>query len=282
MQILTDPQELAALCRQWHAAGEDIALVPTMGYYHAGHEDLMSHARGLARRLVVSLFVNPAQFGPNEDLAAYPRDTERDSAIAHRLGADVLFKPEPGSMYAEDHATWVEVPDLARGLCGQSRPIHFRGVCTVVLKLFMLSQADVAVFGQKDWQQQAIIRRMVRDLDLPVRIETRPTVRESDGLALSSRNVYLAPEEREQAPQIRQGLMRARELAQSGENRVAVIRDAVLEYWAKHLPLGRLDYLTIVHPENITTLDAVDGPALMACAVRMGKARLIDNILLRP
>ena len=159
MQILTNPQELAAQCRAWHAQGEDIALVPTMGYYHAGHEDLMVHARGLAKRLVVSLFVNPAQFGPGEDLEAYPRNAERDAAIAESRGADVLFMPEPGSMYAPDHATWVEVPELAKGLCGQSRPIHFRGVCTVVLKLFMLTRADVAVFGQKDWQQQAIIRR---------------------------------------------------------------------------------------------------------------------------
>lgn len=263
-------------------AGDDIALVPTMGYYHAGHEDLMRHARGLARRMVVSLFVNPTQFGPDEDLAAYPRDAERDAAIARGLGADALFMPEAGGMYAADHATWVEVPELSRGLCGQSRPIHFRGVCTVVLKLFMLSQADVAVFGQKDWQQQAIIRRMVRDLDLPVRIESRPTVREADGLALSSRNVYLTPEERAQAPHIRQGLLLARTLAAGGETRATVLRDAVLAHWAGHLPLGRLDYLSIVHPENLAALETVDGPALMACAVRMGKARLIDNILLRP
>lgn len=282
MQILTSPQELAALCRQWHTAGDDIALVPTMGYYHAGHMDLMRHARGLARRMVVSLFVNPAQFGPDEDLAAYPRDAERDATIARELGADALFMPEPGSMYAADHATWVEVPELARGLCGQSRPIHFRGVCTVVLKLFMLSQADVAVFGQKDWQQQAIIRRMVRDLNLPVRIESRPTVREEDGLALSSRNVYLSPEERAQAPHIQQGLLLARSLVEGGENRVPVIRDVVLAHWVRHLPLGRLDYLSIVHPQTLAALDTTDGPALMACAVHMGKARLIDNILLRP
>ncbi|MDE5879392.1 MAG: pantoate--beta-alanine ligase, partial [Desulfovibrio sp.] len=145
MQIFTDPQALAAQCRAWHAAGEDIALVPTMGYYHAGHEDLMSFARGLAKRLVVSLFVNPTQFGPNEDLAAYPRDAARDTVIAEAHGADALFMPEPGAMYAPDHATWVEVPELAKGLCGASRPIHFRGVCTVVLKLFLLTGADVAV-----------------------------------------------------------------------------------------------------------------------------------------
>ena len=180
MQIITSPQELAATCLAWHKDGDDIALVPTMGYYHAGHEDLMSYGRTLAKRLVVSLFVNPAQFGPGEDLDAYPRDADHDADIAAKHGADVLFMPEPASMYAQDHATWVDVPELSRGLCGASRPIHFRGVCTVVLKLFMLTQANVAVFGQKDWQQQAILRRMVRDLNVPVRIETRETVREAD------------------------------------------------------------------------------------------------------
>lgn len=281
MQILSTPLDLAAQCRLWHAQGENVALVPTMGYYHAGHEDLMTHARGLAKRLVVSLFVNPAQFGPGEDLEAYPRDAERDAAIAASHGADVLFMPEPGSMYAPDHATWVEVPELAKGLCGQSRPIHFRGVCTVVLKLFLLTQADVAVFGQKDWQQQAIIRRMVRDLNVGTRIETRPTTREADGLALSSRNVYMTAEERAQAPEIRAALLYAQKLTQEGEKSAALLREAVLRRWAERLPLGRLDYLSIVHPESMAPLSTVDGPALMACAVRMGKARLIDNILLR-
>ena len=281
MQIFTDPQALAAQCRAWHAAGEDIALVPTMGYYHAGHEDLMAHARGLARRLVVSLFVNPAQFGPNEDLAAYPRDAARDSAIAEAHGADALFMPEPSAMYAADHATWVEVPELAKGLCGVSRPIHFRGVCTVVLKLFLLTGADVAVFGQKDWQQQAIIRRMVRDLNVPVRIEARPTTREADGLAMSSRNVYLSPEERAAAPQIRQALLAAREAARTGETDAGRLKELVLRHWREHMPAGVPDYLEIVHPESLEPLKSVTGPALMACAVQLGKARLIDNILLR-
>ena len=236
MQILTTPHELEAQCRAWRKAGDDIALVPTMGYYHAGHEDLMTHARGLARRLVVSLFVNPTQFGPGEDLEAYPRDPERDAAIAAAHGADVLFRPEPGLMYAPDHATWVEVPELAKGLCGQTRP-------------FLLTGADVAVFGQKDWQQQAILRRMARDLNVPVRIVTRPTVREADGLALSSRNLYLTPEERAQAPEIRQGLLYARKLAEEGETSVSLLREAVLRRWAERLPLGRLDYLSVVHPE---------------------------------
>ncbi|MBD5626913.1 MAG: pantoate--beta-alanine ligase [Desulfovibrio sp.] len=281
MQIFTDPQALAAQCRAWHAEGDDIALVPTMGYYHAGHEDLMAYARGLARRLVVSLFVNPAQFGPNEDLAAYPRDAARDTAIAASHGADALFMPEPSAMYAPDHATWVEVPELAKGLCGVDRPIHFRGVCTVVLKLFLLTGADVAVFGEKDWQQQAIIRRMVRDLNVPTRIEARPTTREADGLAMSSRNVYLTPEERAAAPQIRAALLEAREAAAAGETDVARLRELVLARWREKMPAGKPDYLEIVHPESLEPLESVDGPALMACAVKLGKARLIDNILLR-
>ena len=282
MQIFTNPRELAAQCKAWHCAGDDIALVPTMGYYHQGHEDLMAYARTQAKRLVVSLFVNPTQFGPGEDLEAYPRNAERDADIARSHGADALFMPQPETMYAPDHATWVEVPELSRGLCGLTRPVHFRGVCTVVLKLFMLTGADVAVFGQKDWQQQAVLRRMVRDLDVPVRIETRETVREADGLALSSRNVYLSPDERAHAPEIRKALLYAQKLAQNGETSVKLLREAVLRRWAEFLPMGRLDYLSIVHPESMAPLTEVTGPALMACAVRMGKARLIDNILLRP
>jgi len=282
MQIFTNPRELAAQCKAWHCAGDDIALVPTMGYYHQGHEDLMAYARTQAKRLVVSLFVNPTQFGPGEDLEEYPRNAERDADIARSHGADALFMPQPETMYAQDHATWVEVPELSRGLCGLTRPVHFRGVCTVVLKLFMLTGADVAVFGQKDWQQQAVLRRMVRDLDVPVRIETRETVREADGLALSSRNVYLSPDERAHAPEIRKALLYAQKLAQNGEISVKLLREAVLRRWAEFLPMGRLDYLSIVHPESMAPLTEVTGPALMACAVRMGKARLIDNILLRP
>jgi len=282
MQIFTNPRELAAQCKAWHCAGDDIALVPTMGYYHQGHEDLMAYARTQAKRLVVSLFVNPTQFGPGEDLEAYPRNAERDADIARSHGADALFMPQPETMYAQDHATWVEVPELSRGLCGLTRPVHFRGVCTVVLKLFMLTGAEVAVFGQKDWQQQAVLRRMVRDLDVPVRIETRETVREADGLALSSRNVYLSPDERAHAPEIRKALLYAQKLAQNGETSVKLLREAVLRRWAEFLPMGRLDYLSIVHPESMAPLTEVTGPALMACAVRMGKARLIDNILLRP
>lgn len=280
MQILSSADALRDLCRRWHGEGRTIALVPTMGYYHAGHASLMDKARELGDRVVVSLFVNPTQFGPNEDYEAYPRDPERDSAIAREHGADALFMPQPSELYAPDAATWVEVPEMSQVLCGASRPIHFRGVCTVCTKLFMLTQADYAVFGDKDWQQQAILRRMVRDLFFPVTIVGVPVARAEDGLALSSRNVYLTPEERAQAPEIYRGLQYARELAGRGETSAAVLRDAVLRRWAGRLPLGRLDYLQVVDSFSLEPVDTLSGPATMACAVKMGKARLIDNIRL--
>ena len=281
MQIVKTAKELSELCRSWHRDGQTVALVPTMGYYHDGHAALMDKARGLGDKVVVSLFVNPTQFGPNEDYASYPRDFERDRAVAEAHGADALFAPEPAELYAPDAATWVEVPEMSAVLCGASRPIHFRGVCTVCTKLFMLTQADYAVFGEKDWQQQAILRRMVRDLFYPVTIVSVPIQRAEDGLALSSRNVYLTEEERAQAPEIQAGLRYARSLVEQGETRVSVLRDAVLRRWASRLPLGRLDYLYVVDPVSLATLDEVKGPALMACAVKVGKARLIDNILLK-
>ena len=279
MEIIKQPSELFAACASLRSQAQTICLVPTMGYYHAGHEDLMSYGRTLADKLVVSLFVNPTQFGPNEDLSSYPKNHERDLAIAEKHGVDMVFLPNPEEMYAPDHATWVEVPSLSKVLCGLSRPIHFRGVCTVVLKLFNLSQANFAVFGQKDWQQQAIIKRMVRDLNVPIQIHTRPTVRENDGLALSSRNVYLSPTERACAPAIYQGLLEAKDLVLKGERRVAFLRDYILNFWAKNIPEGRLDYLSFVHPESLEALEEIQDQALIACAVRLGKARLIDNIL---
>ncbi len=280
MNIIKTSSELSSICRQWHKEGSSIVLVPTMGYYHAGHAALMDTARTLGDKVVVSLFVNPTQFGPNEDYASYPHDLERDAAVAEARHVDLLFAPEPPELYAQDAATWVEVPEMSRLLCGISRPIHFRGVCTVCTKLFMLTQADCAVFGDKDWQQQAILRRMVRDLFYPVRIVGVPIVRDKDGLALSSRNVYLTAEERAQAPEIYAGLEYARHLVQRGETRASVLKDAVLLRWASRLPLGRLDYLQVIDSDNLTQIDEISGPVTMACAVKMGKARLIDNIRL--
>ena len=265
---------------EWRFLGQRLALVPTMGAHHAGHQSLIRAAKASGARVLVSLFVNPAQFGPGEDLAAYPRNPERDAELAGAAGADVLFMPDPHAMYAPEHATWVEAPALARKLCGLSRPEHFRGVCTVVLKLLLLSQATLAVFGEKDWQQLAIIRRMVRDFNIPVEILGCPTIRETDGLALSSRNAYLTSEERAQASQLQAGLQQARELARRGERSASVLYAAVRAYWTGHLPLGREEYLSLVHPHSLENMDTLGESAVMACAVRLGKARLIDNILL--
>lgn len=282
MQILTQAEQLQAQCQQWRAEGQSIALVPTMGFYHAGHEDLMRHGRTLADKLVVSLFVNPTQFGPTEDLSTYPRDLAKDTALVESVGADILFTPSPESMYAADHATWITVPELAQALCGVTRPVHFRGVCTVVMKLFLLSQATVAVFGEKDWQQLAIIRRMVRDCCVPIRIVGRPTVREADGLALSSRNAYLTPAERAQAPEIRRGLEWACEQVAKGERSVSALTASLLARFAARLPQGRVDYLSVVDSVSLRPLETLENSptATLACAVYMGKARLIDNIQL--
>ncbi|MDO5536139.1 MAG: pantoate--beta-alanine ligase [Desulfovibrionaceae bacterium] len=280
MQIIKTAKELSETCRQWHREGKSVVLVPTMGYYHEGHASLMDKARTLGDKVVVSLFVNPTQFGPNEDYASYPRDLERDAAIAGEHGADLLFTPEPSELYAPDAATWVEVPEMSNLLCGITRPIHFRGVCTVCTKLFMLTQADYAVFGDKDWQQQAILRRMVRDLFYPVQIVGVPIVRAEDGLALSSRNVYLTEEERAQAPEIHRALDYARTMVAHGETKASALKDAVLRRWASKLPLGRLDYLQVIDSNSLAQVDEITGPATMACAVKMGKARLIDNIRL--
>ncbi|MGE4553431.1 MAG: pantoate--beta-alanine ligase [Desulfovibrionaceae bacterium] len=280
MDIIHDPKELRRRTRAWRAEGRRVALVPTMGYFHAGHLALMDRARTLADRVVVSLFVNPTQFGPTEDLDRYPRDLDHDSALAAEHGVDLLFAPEPGAMYAENHAAWIEVPALGRHLCGAQRPIHFRGVCTVVAKLFHLTAADVAVFGQKDWQQLAILRRMVRDLDFDVELVGQPIVREADGLALSSRNVFLDPEERAQAPEIHAGLEKLRAMAAAGQADSAVLLAAFREHLAERLPLGRIDYAEIVDCDDIVPVPRIKGRALAAVAVQLRRARLIDNMVL--
>lgn len=280
MQIITDPQELQKQCLAWRAQGKRIGLVPTMGYLHDGHLALMDTARSDCDTLVVSLFVNPTQFGENEDLDKYPHDFEGDRAKAKSHGADVLFAPDPATMYQPDHATWIDVPDLGRHLCGASRPGHFRGVCTVVTKLFMLAQPHMAVFGRKDWQQLAVIRRMVRDLDMPVEVIGHEIVREADGLAMSSRNAYLSDEERKAAPNIRKGLLATAKMVQDGERNVRIVKAFLSDRLSEGLPMGTIDYVEIVDPEAITPVDEISGPALAAVAVRVGKARLIDNILI--
>ncbi|KHK02392.1 pantoate--beta-alanine ligase [Desulfovibrio sp. TomC] len=277
MDIITEPSALGERAREWTRAGRTVGFVPTMGYLHAGHESLMALARKRAEVVVASVFVNPTQFGPGEDLEAYPRDPERDAALAKRVGVDVLFTPQAEAMYAPEAATWVEAPSLARHLCGASRPTHFRGVCTVVAKLFLLVRPTVAVFGQKDWQQLAIIRRMNADLGFGVEIVGAPIVRESDGLALSSRNVRLTPAERAEAVGISRGLALAEAMVQSGERDAGRIVAEVRARYATDMPSGVVDYLECVDPAAIEPVAAIAGPVLFAAAVKFAAVRLIDN-----
>ncbi len=277
MEIVTEPEQIRATCWQWRGDGVRVALVPTMGYFHEGHLSLMRQARQQADKLVVSLFVNPTQFGPNEDLASYPRDMERDSRFAADNGVDILFTPNTGEMYPAGSDTWVQTPTLASGLCGKTRANHFKGVATVVSKLLVLTVPHVAVFGEKDWQQLVIIRRMVKDLWLPVEIIGHPTVRENDGLALSSRNVYLSDSERAQAPQIKKGLDLAAEMVRCGERSVETLVNAVRQYYTTQMPLAAIDYIEIVGSESLEPLATLDGKTRIAVAVRFGAARLIDN-----
>lgn len=280
MQLVLEPKEIQEWSTRERCLGKILALVPTMGFFHEGHLALMRWAREHCDVLMVSLFVNPTQFAPHEDFKSYPRDLPRDTRLAREQGADVLFTPTSESMFARDHATWVETPALCRGLCAAGRPAHFRGVATVVTKLFLLTNPSLAVFGEKDWQQLAVIRQMTRDLNMPVKIIGRPTVREADGLAMSSRNVYLSPEERVQAPTIYQGLLQIKQRAQQGEVDAGMLLADLGEVYALKMPLAKVEYLTLVDQDQLFPLKEVRGPALLAVAVRFGKARLIDNILI--
>ncbi len=278
MQTMTTPKALQEYCLAARQQGKTIAVIPTMGFFHAGHESLMSKGRQLADILIVTLFVNPTQFGPTEDLSAYPRKPEQDADIAHSHGTDILFTPSVEDMYLPDHATWVEVPTLAAGLCGQSRPVHFRGVCTVVTKLLLLTQAHFAVFGEKDWQQLAIVRKLVKDLHIPTEVVGIPTLREADGLALSSRNAYLTAEERAKAPQFFAGLTLARDMYQHGVSCVDQLASAIRAHWREHLSLGREDYLTFFHAQSLEPVTQATHDTRLAAAMYLGRARIIDNI----
>lgn len=279
MQVITDLQEMQNLAHVWRVRGERIALVPTMGYFHQGHLSLMAYGRTRSDHLVVSMFVNPTQFGPQEDLDRYPRDFERDCALAREVGVDLMFAPEADRMYPAGYQTYVTVTEVTQGLCGASRPTHFRGVATVVLKLFNLVQPHVAVFGEKDYQQLVTIKRMVTDLNLPVEIVGRPLIRESDGLALSSRNVYLKPNERLSALKLSQALFKARELAAQGERLRENLFTAVKSFFSHDASLS-LDYLALVDEQTLAEITEIQGQARLAVAAWVGKTRLIDNILL--
>lgn len=276
MKISGSIKETRAMVKEWKAQGLSVALVPTMGYLHEGHRSLIDRARKENDKVVVSIFVNPMQFGPTEDLDAYPRDLERDSKICEDGGVDLIFHPEVSEMYGPDFHGYVDMTVLPEKLCGASRPVHFRGVQTVVSKLFHIIPAQRAYFGQKDAQQLAIIRRMVIDLDFDIEIIGCPIIREDDGLAKSSRNTYLSADERAQAVILNQSLEEAMKAIEAGEKDAAKIKSVITEK-LNTCPLAKIDYVEVVSFDNIQPIDTVDGAVLIAIAVYIGTTRLIDN-----
>jgi pantoate--beta-alanine ligase len=279
MEVIKSPIEMQKLVNERRYQGVSIGFVPTMGFFHAGHVSLMETARRENDIVVVSIFVNPAQFGPGEDLAAYPRDLERDLAMANQAGVDYIFNPDVDAMYAQPYLTHVDVEGITEGLCGARRPGHFRGVATVVAKLFHIVPAQRAYFGMKDAQQVRVIEKMVQDLNMEVTIIRCPTVREPDGLAMSSRNMYLDPEERSSATILYQALLLAEKMAREGEWRSASITSAVTQL-IETKPGVKTEYIEIVDYETLQPVETLQGEVLIALAARVGAARLIDNILL--
>lgn len=276
MKIITTIEELRPIIKGWKREGLTVGLVPTMGYLHDGHKSLIVKAVAENDKVVVSDFVNPTQFGANEDLSSYPRDIERDAALCEAAGADIIFHPEPEEMYFPDKCTFVDMDKLTKGLCGKTRPVHFSGVCTVVSKLFNIVTPDRAYFGQKDAQQLAVIKRMVRDLNFDITIVGCPIVREADGLALSSRNTYLNEAERKAALILNKSLNLGKEMIEAGEKNAAKVREAIIKNMETE-PLAKVDYVEIVDAENLEPVQTIDVPVLVATAVYIGKTRLIDN-----
>ena len=272
IRTIRDMQDYADGIRR---QGETLGFVPTMGFLHEGHATLMREGKKHAQRVVVSIFVNPTQFGPNEDLAKYPRDFEGDSALCEREGVDAIFAPEAIEMYPAGAQTWVDVTELSQNHCGASRPGHFRGVATVVTKLFLAVKPHVALFGEKDYQQLAVIRQLVRDLNFDLKIVGVPTVRETDGLALSSRNKYLSADERRRALAISRGMRAAAAALQKGEHSVTALKTLVTA------PLreahAEIDYVNFVDADTLKAVDVIDDRAIILIAARFGTTRLIDN-----
>ena len=279
MQLIETIAEMKAWSRAARVSGATIGFVPTMGYLHEGHLSLMREAQAHADKLVVSIFVNPTQFGPNEDLAKYPRDLPRDTELCASVGVDAIFLPTPAMMYPDGYNTYVNVENLTSGLCGFSRPTHFRGVTTVVLKLFNIVDPDVAAFGCKDYQQLQVIKRMVTDLNLDLKILEGPTVREADGLAMSSRNKYLTAEQRGHALVLSKSLSLAHELYAAGERDPQVIVAAVKDLIGA-TPQCMIDYVELVDAQNLSAITTLAKPAVLALAVKVGSTRLIDNTVL--
>ncbi len=276
MNIVSSVAEVRAQVKEWRRLGLSVGLVPTMGYLHEGHKSLIVRAVAENDRVVVSDFVNPIQFGPGEDLESYPRDIEADARLCEAAGAHLVFHPRPEDMYAPDFCTYVDMYGLTEGLCGRTRPTHFRGVCTVVSKLFHIVAPDRAYFGQKDAQQLAVIRRMVRDLDFDIEIVGCPIVREQDGLAKSSRNTYLNAEERKAAVVLSRAVNLGRSMMEKGERSASVVL-ASMRALIESEPLARIDYVEMVDAFSMQPVDEARGSVLCAMAVYVGKTRLIDN-----
>lgn len=269
-------KEVREVIGNWKKRGFSVGLVPTMGYLHPGHISLIERARKENDMVVVSIFVNPIQFGPNEDLDTYPRDMTHDREVCEKAGAELIFAPQPSEMYPSENFAFVDIKELGDGLCGAKRPGHFRGVCTVVSKLFNIVLPNRAYFGEKDAQQLAIIRRMVKDLNIGTEIVSCPIVREADGLAMSSRNLYLSPEERKAALSISRSLSAAKELMRKGEKDALKIRETIVAGISAE-PLARIDYAEIVDSADLSPVQRIEKPVLAAVAVYFGKTRLIDN-----
>ncbi len=275
IELIEKPKEMQNFSESLRLSGKKIVFVPTMGYLHEGHLTLMREGRKRGDILVVSIFVNPTQFGPGEDYDRYPRDLERDIKLMEDIPVDIVFHPSVEDMYPEGYQTYVEVTEITKYLCGRSRPGHFRGVTTVVAKLFNIVKPHIAIFGMKDYQQLKVIERMVKDLNFDIEIVGVPIVREEDGLAMSSRNTYLSPEERVKALSIYRALEKAKELFRKGERNADKIRDLV-----SSMLEGEIDYVSVCDPESFEELDVIKDKALLAVAVKIGKARLIDNTIL--
>lgn len=278
MKIVGTVKEVREQVKEWKKQGLSVGFVPTMGYLHEGHKSLMDAARKGNDKVVVSIFVNPMQFGPTEDLATYPRDLDHDAALCESAGVDLIFHPEAEEMYEKDFCSFVDMTGLTEGLCGKTRPIHFRGVCTVVNKLFNIVTPDHAYFGQKDGQQLAVIKRMVRDLNMDIEIVGCPIVREEDGLAKSSRNTYLSSEERKAALILSKTVALGKELARTEKD-----ANKVVEAMKKNIetePLAKIDYVEAVDALSMAPVEKLEGTCMLAMAVYIGKTRLIDNTLI--
>lgn len=278
MKIVKTVDEVRAQVKEWRKEGLTVGLVPTMGYLHEGHQSLIKKSVEQNDRTVVSVFVNPMQFGPTEDLESYPRDLEADAKLVESTGGDLIFNPEPEEMYKDGFCSFVNMTGLPDALCGLTRPVHFKGVCTVVNKLFNIVKPDRAYFGEKDAQQLAIIMRMVKDLNMDIEIVGCPIIREADGLAKSSRNIYLTPEERKAAVILSKAVALGKKMVADGEKDAKKIVTAMKELINSE-PLAAIDYVEMVDMDTMKSIDEVKGHVLCAMAVKFGKARLIDNFI---